>query len=77
MLGQVGSDDDGKDYIQFLQAEGINTEGIRRVENVPTGMAFIISQQDGENAIIINGGANMEYHNSAENHLEQSWMRII
>ena len=73
MLAQVGQDDDGQDYIRFLDENQINTEGVRCTEDTPTGMAFIMSEKNGDNAIIINGGANMNYGNE----IEQSWKNII
>ena len=36
-------------------------------------MAFIMSEKNGDNAIIINGGANMNYGKE----IEQSWKNII
>ena len=37
-------------------------------------MAFIMSQRNGENAIIINGGANMAYDTET---IHESWRQII
>ena len=65
MLGQVGDDLDGKSYIEFLTEEGIKTDCIKRLSDVPTGQAFIMSMPNGENSIIINGGANMAYEGQA------------
>ena len=31
------------------------------LDEVPTGMAYIYVDQEGENSIVIHGGANMEY----------------
>lgn len=76
MLGQVGNDADGQAYIDFMRKEGIETAGIRLVDGTPTGSAYIISQQDGENSIILNGGANMHLDEPGAP-LADSWRQLI
>ena len=44
------------------------------LEGIPTGVAFIMSQADGDNAIVINGGANMAY---GDEELSQQWKESI
>ena len=61
MLGQVGNDEEGRSYVEFMNTEGIATDSVKQLEGVPTGSAYIMSLADGNNAIIINGGANMAY----------------
>jgi ribokinase len=56
-LGCVGDDDHGTRYVEHLRAEGIDTTGISRAAE-PTGSAFIALDDAGENAIIVNPGAN-------------------
>ena len=53
--------------------EGINTEAVKRVEGETTGMAVIMSDYSGDNSIIINGGANMNYGDE----IDESWHNII
>ena len=57
LIGCVGDDDFGVRYIEQLRAEGILTEGIVKAA-VPTGSAFITVDNAGENAIVVNPGAN-------------------
>ena len=44
MMGQVGNDGDGQGYISYLQKEEkIDISGVKILEDVPTGQAFILS----------------------------------
>ncbi len=56
MCGCVGRDDFGTAALNALQADGIDTTHIRRVD-APTGTAVIILSQ-GDNRIILDKGAN-------------------
>ncbi len=59
LVGRVGDDAPGTRYLEALRAEGIDVSGVaacRRGE--PTGSAFIAVEDGGENAIIVNAGAN-------------------
>lgn len=55
--GKIGSD--GKVLKDYLNENGVNTNHILECET-PTGHAIIQVNDHGENAIIINGGANQE-----------------
>ncbi len=55
--GAVGKMD-GEVLIQALEEAGVDTSLVRRLEDVPSGSAFIQVIPNGENAIILNGGAN-------------------
>ena len=57
MCGCVGGDRFGKDAVDALKADGIDTQYIRVVENTPSGTAVIIVV-DGDNRIILDKGAN-------------------
>ncbi|WP_395733289.1 ribokinase [Prosthecobacter sp.] len=57
MIGCVGEDDFGARYIEALVSEGIDTTGVLR-SATPTGSAFIAVDDQGENSIIVNAGAN-------------------
>jgi len=57
MCGCVGDDSFGTDSAENLKRVGVNTDHIRRVSGVPTGVAVIVVTQ-GENRIIIDSGAN-------------------
>lgn len=57
MVGAVGSDAFGTEYLEHLQAEGINTEHVRTRPGLASGVATIIVSE-GDNCIIVTPGAN-------------------
>ena len=57
MCGCVGNDAFGECLINSLSNDGVHTNFIRRVDNVPTGVAVIVVTE-GENRIILDSGAN-------------------
>ncbi len=59
IIGRVGEDESGTCYLEALENEGIDTRGIER-SSTPTGVAFIVVDDAGENSIIVNPGANHE-----------------
>jgi len=61
MLAQVGRDDEGRNYLDYLQKECVETKDIQQIGGVATGQAYILSYADGNNSIVIIGGANMAY----------------
>jgi ribokinase len=58
MIGCVGADDFGRSLIAGLQAQQINTDGIRLDPNHQTGVAIITVAATGQNQIIGIFGAN-------------------
>jgi ribokinase len=63
LIGCVGDDELGTRYLEYLQGEGILTEAIiRSPPSVPTGTAFIVVDDQGENLIVVNPGANHALH---------------
>jgi ribokinase len=60
MVGCVGDDDFGRQLLAGLRAEGIDTDAVRIVAGVPTGLAMIAVDTQGENLIIVAPGANHE-----------------
>jgi ribokinase len=58
MIGCVGADAAGENYVQALEAEGLDLSGITRSVTEPTGSAFILVDDSGENLIVVHGGAN-------------------
>lgn len=58
-LGQVGDDAHGKLISEALQNGGVCLDSLNTVTDVPTGHAVVMLQPDGQNSIIIVGGANM------------------
>lgn len=59
-IGQVGTDNGGEMMIKDLQDNGIDTTGIRENDQVGTGSAAILLDEDGQNSILVYGGANQQ-----------------
>lgn len=59
MCGVVGDDDFGKAHLENLSGVGVNVKHIRKTKTSPTGTAVIVVNE-GNNRIIIDGGANTE-----------------
>lgn len=58
-MGQVGQDAHGKLVTEALEGGGVHLDYVSTVSEVPTGHAVVMLQSDGQNSIIIVGGANM------------------
>ena len=59
MIGCVGDDSAGVAYIDYLKRRGVLTTGIVVREESHTGTAMIcVRKRDGENTIVVGGGAN-------------------
>jgi len=57
-LGVVGDDAYGKEFIELMNTEKINTEGLRISNEQPTCIGFVIKDKKGHNIIVVNTGAN-------------------
>lgn len=57
MIGCVGDDFFGKNLIDNLKADGIDTGSIKILQGTPTGVAVILIEK-GNNCIIVDPGAN-------------------
>lgn len=60
MIGCIGNDGFGDTLRDFLSQQGMNINGVRTSQTLPTGTAFITVDQDGENAITVIAGSNSE-----------------
>ncbi|KAJ6728131.1 SUGAR KINASE [Salix koriyanagi] len=58
-VGQVGEDAHGRLITEALKNGGVNLDCVRNLSDAPTGHAVVMLQPDGQNSIIIVGGANM------------------
>jgi ribokinase len=58
MLGKVGNDDFGDDYLRQLKEEKVDTSGVERESTTCTGIAQITVSGSGENCIVVVPGAN-------------------
>jgi ribokinase len=59
MAGKLGRDAFGEQYLDALQADGVETSLISREEATATGVAVIEVDANGENHIVVVPGANM------------------
>ncbi|NLY51321.1 MAG: ribokinase [Firmicutes bacterium] len=58
MLGRVGDDLFGEQHLANFGDNGVDTQLVRVTPGVPTGVAIIIVDDDGENSIVVIPGAN-------------------
>lgn len=58
LVGAVGDDAAGREYVERLTAFGVETSGVRTVEGVSTGTAVVCNDADGDNLILVSPGAN-------------------
>ena len=58
MVGRVGEDEFGAKLRAGLATEGVNVDSVRVDQEVPSGTALILLEQDGQNRIIVMKGAN-------------------
>lgn len=56
----VGNDSFGHEYVAYLRGRGLDVNLVKFCDSVPTGVALITVSADGENAITVAPGANME-----------------
>jgi ribokinase len=64
-VGAVGDDHLGHAALEELAAEGIGTEAIAQFGGAATGVALIVVDASGENAIAVASGANAELRGDA------------
>lgn len=55
---KIGTDNFGDMAVRLYREEAINLESVIRVPNAPTGVGFIIVDEEGNNCITIDPGAN-------------------
>lgn len=58
MLGAVGKDSMGNQLIRSLEKDGVNVDKVLVKDNLPTGVAAIVVEDSGNNAITVAPGAN-------------------
>lgn len=58
-VGSTGKDDYGRAYREHLREEGVDLSLTFEAEGVPTGCAQIILGEQGQNMIVVAGGANL------------------
>lgn len=57
-IAAVGNDTAGTTLVELLEQDHIETKGIKRLDSTRTGSAYINVNDEGENSIVIYGGAN-------------------
>ena len=57
-IARLGSDDFGAQALSAFQREGIDTRWIVSDPHLPSGVAFILVDERGENSIVVASGAN-------------------
>lgn len=58
MIGCVGNDENGAQLVAQLRCDGIDCGGVATDAQLPTGVAMIVVDDAGQNAIVIVAGAN-------------------
>lgn len=66
MVGCVGNDSNGEFSLKNLQSMNVNTDGVKILDKVPTGVANIVVA-DNDNSIIVISGANFEVNEELVN----------
>lgn len=66
MAGRVGSDPFGEQLLTALHNDGIDTHLVHVDKEEASGVAFIFLAPDGENAIVVASGANMQVGHDEE-----------
>lgn len=57
-VGAVGQDQNGEMMLATLQANVVDSTHVQKLANIGTGSAYILLEEDGNNTILIHGGAN-------------------
>ncbi|MEJ1238051.1 ribokinase [Chryseolinea sp. T2] len=58
----LGSDANGRSALQYYAQEGLDISRALQVDHAPTGTAVILVNEEGENIIVLNPGANHQLH---------------
>ncbi len=74
-VGAVGDDEAGRELRAELRDAGVDVTELKTVMGVPTGSAFISVADDGENAIIVDAGANA--YTSLELHHDELDVAVV
>lgn len=58
LVGAVGADETGATALTELRTDGVDTRDVAVLDGVPTGVALIVVDDQGENQITVGAGAN-------------------
>lgn len=70
MIGFIGNDTYGNEYLEQFDKEGVNTLHIKRSNTSSSGIASIQVDNKGQNSIIIIQGANLDFNASYIHEIE-------
>jgi ribokinase len=62
IIGGLGNDSVGADQVRIFKEEGVDTSGLKFVDGVESGHAYVVIDSKGENIIHTHFGANAEIH---------------
>ena len=77
MVAAIGDDEAGREQKRALERDGVDTSLIRSVVGVPTGMAHIQVDEQGENTIVVAQGANAYAMSSLENSAHRAKVVLV
>ncbi len=60
MLGKVGGDAEGREMRRAMVSAGVDDSAVGVDDDRPTGLAVITVDSDGQNAIVVSPGANLD-----------------
>ena len=60
-VGRVGDDVNGKFLKQCLREDNVETSFLFETVGVPSGIAMIAVQADGDNSVVVSPGANSRH----------------
>ena len=58
MIGRIGDDGNGEFLRKGLDNDGVDTSVLLITDGIPSGIAMITVQRDGDNSIVVSPGAN-------------------
>ena len=73
IIGSVGDDTEGQVIREFLKAEGISCDSLSLLPDTDTGRAIILVDDDADNLIVVDLGANLETDADIVEQLGNSW----
>lgn len=59
-IGKIGDDTNGQFMINSMKDSGINVDQVTVTKDAKTGQAFILLDDEGQNSILVYGGANQK-----------------
>lgn len=61
MIGKVGADEFGREFLALFRAEDIDVTHVRVADHESTGIGSIVIEESGQNRIVVVPGANMAF----------------